>query len=91
MTIDYRPIEKRKAEEMFAALPAEAKWAEVTGALLSGQSIFIPLMTRSQLEVLRNIVNYRKFGRLRSRTVVMDHDGEEVEGKLLRMVRLGGG
>ena len=72
---------------MFAALPQEAKWAEVTGALLGGQAVFVPHMSRNQLEVLRGIVNYRAYGRLRSRSVVVD----DVPGKLLRMARFGEG
>ena len=51
--IDFKPIDRRRAEDMFAALPQEAKWAEVTGALLGGQAVFVPHMSRNQLEVLR--------------------------------------
>lgn len=90
MSIDFQPVEKRRAEEMFTALPKEAKWAEVTGTLLMGQPVFIPHMTRTQLEVLRNIVNYRQYGKLRSRTVTMDTDDGMVEGKLLRVIKHGG-
>ena len=85
--IDFKPIAKRQADEMFRALPQEAKWAEVTGVLLAGQPVFVPYMTRSQLEVLRGIVNYRAYGRLRSRSVTID----DKPGKLLRMARFGEG
>lgn len=85
--IDFKPIDKRRADDMFTSLPQEAKWSEVTGALLGGQAVFVPYMSRSQLEVLRGIVNYRAYGRLRSRTVTVD----DKPGKLLRMARFGEG
>lgn len=82
--IEFRRVDKRQADELFTALPKESKWAEVTGVLLSGHPVFVPLMTRIQLETLRNIVGHRGYGTLRSRTTEMDG----VEGRVLRLQRL---
>lgn len=83
--IDYRPIERRHADELFNSLPQEAKWAEIVGQLLSGHAVFVPGMTRNQLESVRTIVNRRAFGRLRSRTTQVD----SVDGRVLRLQKKG--
>jgi hypothetical protein len=82
-TVEYRPIDKRRSDEIFTALPSEAKWGEVTGALLQGHTIFIPEMNRNQLESVRTIVNRRGYGRLRSKRTKVDG----VEGRVLRLQR----
>lgn len=86
MSVEFQTVEKRQASELFTALPKEAKWAPVVGALMNGQSVFIPHMTRPALESVRSIVNYRKYGRLKSRLTELDG----VPGRLLRVVRPGG-
>lgn len=80
--VEYTPVERREAEALFTALPKEQKWAKVVGALLGGQSVFVPGMTRNQLESVRSITNHRKYGRLKSRQIEMDG----VVGRLLKMV-----
>ena len=82
-TVDYRPIDKRRSDEIFTALPSEAKWGEVTGILLQGQTIFVPDMTRNQLESVRTIVNRRGYGRLRSKRAKVDGQ----DGRVLRLQR----
>ena len=84
--IEFQPLPKRQADELFTALPKEAKWSEVVGTLLAGQPVFVPHMTRNQLETVRRIVNSRQYGLLRSKST--DYDG--VPGKVLRMIRRGG-
>lgn len=80
--IDFRPVDRRQADNMFTALPKESKWAEVTATLMSGQPVFIPYMNRIQLETLRNIIDNRHAGaKLRSRSV--EWDG--TPGKVLRV------
>jgi hypothetical protein len=81
--IDYRPIDRQRADAMFNSMPQEAKWGEVTGALLAGGAVFIPKMSRNQLESLRTIINRRAYGRLRSRTTLVDG----TEGRLLRILK----
>lgn len=80
--IDYRPVDQREADEMFTRLPKEQKWQEVVAQLLQGRPLFIPYMSRNQLETLRNIVNRRRLGRLRSKT-------QEMDGQPGRILRLG--
>lgn len=82
--IDFRKVDRHTADEMFTAMPKESKWAEVTGTLLAGTPVFIPYMTRNQLETLRTIVGNRRMGVLRSRSTEMDG----VPGRLLRIVRM---
>lgn len=82
--IDFRRIDKRQADELFTALPKESKWAEITGVLLSGHPVFVPNMSRIQLETLRTIVAHRGYGKLSSRRTEMDG----VEGRVLRILRL---
>lgn len=79
--VDFRPINRRHADELFTALPKEAKWAEVATALLMGEAVFVPYMTRNQLESLRTIVNRRGYGRLRSR----DTEVDGIAGRVLRL------
>jgi hypothetical protein len=86
MAVEFQPIEKRQANDLFTALPREAKWADVVGTLLSGQPVFIPGMSRNALESLRSIINYRKYGRLRSRSTEV----EGVAGRILKVQRPGG-
>ena len=86
MAVEFRQVDRLQSDEMFTAKPKERKWAEVTTALLSGQSVFVPNMERNALESLRSIINYRRFGRLRSRLTEMDG----VPGRLLRLQRPGG-
>lgn len=81
--IDFRRVDKRQADDLFTALPKESKWAEVTATLLAGHPVFVPYMTRIQLETLRNIIGHRGYGALRSRTT--EYDG--VEGRVLRIER----
>lgn len=85
--VEFHPVEKRQADALFTALPKEAKWGPITGALMNGQSVFVPNMARASLEVLRSIINYRKYGRLKSRSTEVDG----VAGRLLRIIRPGGG
>jgi hypothetical protein len=86
VAVEFQPIDKRRANELFTALPKEAKWAQITGVLLSGQPVFVPHMTRNSLESLRSIINYRRYGKLRSRLTEVDG----VTGRLLRVQRHGG-
>jgi hypothetical protein len=80
--IDFRRVEKRRSDEMFSAMPQESKWGEVVGVLLAGQPVFVPYMSRNQLETLRTIIANRRLGlRLKSRTLTLD----DQEGKLLRV------
>ena len=79
--IDFKRVDKRQADNLFTALPKESKWAEITGTLMAGHPVFVPYMTRIQLETLRNIVGHRGYGNLRSRTTELDG----VEGKVLRI------
>lgn len=83
MAVEFQQIEKRTGNEMFNAPAKEAKWSPVILTMLGGKDVFIPGMTRTQLETVRGLVKYRKYGTLRSRTTEV----EGVEGKLLRIVR----
>ena len=86
MTVQFREIEKRQADDLFTAPPKEAKWGPITAILLQGKAVFVPGMKRVELESLRSIVNYRHYGRLRSRNT--EHEGQA--GRLLRIQRPGG-
>ena len=85
MTLDYIPIDKRQSDALFIAPRKESKWGGVISTLLSGQAVFIPNMERNALESLRSIVNYRRYGVLRSRWT--EHDGHQ--GRLIRLHRHG--
>ena len=85
MTVEFRQVDRVDADDLFVAPPKEAKWAEVTAVLLTGKAVFIPGMDRNALESLRSIVNYRRYGRLRSRNTEVDG----VQGRLLRIQRRG--
>lgn len=82
-TVPFRVIEPRRADDLYSAPRAEEKWAEVVATLLSGRTLFVENMTRNQLESLRTITRYRKYGVLHSKTTMVDG----VMGKLLRMER----
>lgn len=84
--VDFRPIDRRRADQLFSALPSESKWGEVFATLTTGSAAFVPAMTRNQLEAVRTIVNRRGLGRLRSKTTMI----EGVEGRILRLVKHGG-
>lgn len=86
VTMEYTPIDKKQADTLFLAPRKESKWHGVVMTLLSGQSVFIPRMERNALESLRSIVNYRKYGVLRSRWTEMDG----AEGRLIKLQRHGG-
>lgn len=81
--VPFNHLDKRTAEELFTALPQESKWGEVTAALLAGGAVFVPSMTRNQLESVRTIVNRRAYGKLKSRQTAVDG----VEGRVLRVAR----
>lgn len=85
MSIEFTQIEKRTGDDLFSAPIGEGKWSNVVITLLSGKDVFIPGMSRSQLETLRGLIRYRKYGMLKSRS--MEVDG--VEGRLMRIVRGG--
>ena len=83
--LEYRPLDQKQADDLFSALPHEQKWAPVIGTLLGGAAVFVPNMTRNQLESLRTIINRRTYGRLRSRTTTVD----EIRGRVLRVQKRG--
>lgn len=83
--LNFRPLDQRQADDLFTALPHEQKWSDVIGTLLSGAAVFVPNMTRNQLESLRTIINRRTYGRLRSRTTVVD----DQSGRVLRVQQRG--
>jgi hypothetical protein len=81
--VPFDRLDKRTAHDLFTALPQESKWGEVTMALLAGDAVFVPSMTRNQLESVRTIVNRRAYGKLKSRTTEVDG----VAGRVLRIKR----
>lgn len=84
--VDFRPIDRKRADQLFSALPSESKWGEVFLSLSQGNAVFIPSMSRNQLEAVRTIVNRRGLGRLRSKRTTVD----KVEGRILRLVKHAG-
>jgi hypothetical protein len=84
--VGFQPLDAKRADDLFTALPNEAKWGHVTATLLAGNAVFVPHMTRNQLESLRTIVNRRSYGRLRSRITEVD----DVPGRVVRVQRRAG-
>lgn len=83
MAVEFRQIEKKTGDDMFSAPAQEGKWTPIINALLLGKDVFVPDMTRTQLETVRGIIRTRKYGTLRSRTTAVD----DRPGKLLRIIR----
>jgi hypothetical protein len=79
-TVTYRVIETERGDTMFRR--PSVKWHGVMTTLLTGETVFVPGITRSGLETLRGMLSDRTTLRLRSRTVVED----DQEGYLLRLV-----
>lgn len=84
--VPFDRLDKRTAHELFTALPNESKWGDVVTALLAGDAVFVPHMSRNQLESVRTIVNRRAYGKLKSRTTEVDGTG----GRIMRIKRRGG-
>jgi len=80
--LNFESLTHTEAQRLFT-LPRESKrWGGVLRALISGQAVFIPHMSRGQLETLRGTVrDYQLTATLHSRTVTR----EGVEGRVLRL------
>jgi hypothetical protein len=78
--VNFKVVDAERGDALFRR-PA-VKWAGPMTALLSGETVFIPAITRSGLETLRGMLAERTTLRLRSRATTVD----EQEGLLLRLV-----
>lgn len=78
--VDFKVIEEERGDALFRR-PA-VKWHGVMTTLLTGETVFVPALTRSGLETLRGMLGERTTLRLRSRTTTI----EEQTGYLLRLV-----
>jgi len=74
-------LDETTAEEAFSEPKVGSKWATAMKALMDGEAIFIPAMSRLDLESLRNALRYRTNRVLKSRTV--KHD--DTPGRLLQL------
>ncbi len=83
MNVPFKVLDGKKADDLFTAPKDEQKWAVVVRELLLGRSVFVPGMNRTSRESLRSIINYHRYGMLRSRSVV----DEDTKGMVLRLDR----
>ena len=79
--IPYSVVDEDSADEAFTEPRVSSRWSEVMRVLLNGESIFIPNMSRLDLESLRNGLRYRTNRVLKSRTTSL----KGKTGKLLRL------
>lgn len=85
-TPKFAVLERHRADDLFAAPGATRKWSPLVAELMGGNAVFVPGMTRTELESLRTVVRYRAPAvMLLSRRT--DHDG--VLGRLLRITQKG--
>lgn len=81
MTVEYAVLETHRADDLFAAPGANAKWAPLVADLLVGKSIFVKDMTRIELESLRTVLRYR------APAMMLLSRQTEVEGNRGRLLR----
>lgn len=79
-SVEYKVIEAERGDALFRR-PA-VRWQGVMTTLLTGETVFVPGLTRSGLETLRGMLAERTTLRLRSRTTTIEGQG----GYLLRLV-----
>lgn len=81
--LEYRVIETKRGDQMYGEPPGTFRWRSIITELLTGNYLFVPGMSRLEVESLRSIIAYHKYGVLRTRATV--ENGEE--GRLLRLDR----
>lgn len=84
MTVEYAVLESHRADDLFRQPSGTAKWAALVADLLVGKSVFVPDMTRTELESLRTVLRYRAPAqRLVSRATQIEGEA----GRLLRVTQ----
>jgi hypothetical protein len=79
-------VAPEEADEIFVSQRG-SRWREITTVLRRGEDVFIPDMSRSDLESLRTVSRYRGYGDLRSRLTTINNR----KGRLLRLKPFKGG
>jgi hypothetical protein len=78
--IRFTTVEPVLGDMMFRR--PSVRWVAVMNALLTGETVFVPSMTRSGLETLRGMMAERSTHRLRSRQMKENDEN----GYLLKLV-----
>ena len=80
--VTFRIVEKRRGDTMFTQSKEALRWGSVIDALIKGETVFVPGLSRPGLETLRSMLSRRTTLRLRSQSTIEN----EEEGYLLRLV-----